>query len=103
MQQTIKKRFKNNPTHVPITILECKKLSLKAKGLYVYLLSKPDGWIFKKGIILNELKEGADAFDNAIKELLESGFLSKLQLRGDDGKFIGTEYTIYDEPQEKQH
>ena len=103
MQQTFTRKFKNRFTQIPNAILECKDLSAKAKGICCYLLSKPDGWIFKKGIILNELKEGADAFDNAIKELLESGFLSKLQLRGDDGKFIGTEYTIYDEPQEKQH
>lgn len=99
MQQTIKRRFKNCFTQIPNAILECKDLSLKAKGLCTYLLSKPDNWIFKKAVILNELKEGIDAFDSAIKELLESGFLTKVKIRGEDGKFIGTEYIIYDEPQ----
>ena len=99
MQNTIKRRFKNCFTQTPNAILECKNLSLKAKGLSSYLLSKPDNWVFKKAVILNELKEGIDAFDSAIKELLESGFLTKVKIRGEDGKFIGTEYIIYDEPQ----
>jgi hypothetical protein len=102
MQQTFTRKFKNRFTQIPNAILECKDLSAKAKGICCYLLSKPDGWIFKKGIILNELKEGRDAFDSAIAELLEIGFLSRVQLRGDKGQFIGTHYTIYDEPQEKQ-
>lgn len=84
---------------IPNIILNHKNLSLKSKGLCAYLLSKPDDWIFKKQVILSELKEGLDAFNSAIKELTEAGFLCKTLIRDKNGYFIGTEYIIYDEPQ----
>ena len=99
MQTTVKRKFKNCFTMIPNAILSHQQLSLKAKGLCAYLLSKPDDWIFKKRVILNELKEGIDAFNSTIKELVDSGFLTKTLIRGQDGQFSGTEYTINDEPQ----
>ena len=75
------KKFKSCFTQVPNILLNDKRVSAKAKGIYAYLLSKPDGWAFHSGVILSELKEGRDAFYAALKELITYGYIKKYQYR----------------------
>ena len=60
------KKFSLPFTQISNVILNDAGLSLKAKGLYAYLFSKPDGWIYHNAVILREIKEGRDAFRTAI-------------------------------------
>ena len=76
--ETIKK-YKLSFTQVPNVVLKDRRLSLKAKGLYAYLFSKPDGWNFNSKIILKEIKEGRDAFYGAMKELIDCGYIQRHQ------------------------
>ena len=73
------------------------RLSLKAKGVMYYLLSKPDGW---KGHVYDILKStvcGRKSVQTALKQLREFGYVELIKERDDDGN-ISSYYKIYDEP-----
>lgn len=89
--QTIKK-FDIGFTQVSNVLLYDKNLSLKAKGLYAYLFSKPDNWIFHNDVILQEIKEGSTCFKEAIKELEKYGYIKRVVLKGQDGRVKGVQY-----------
>ncbi|MBT4575315.1 MAG: hypothetical protein HOB92_02485 [Candidatus Cloacimonetes bacterium] len=76
-----------------------KHLTLKAKGLMLYLLSLPSD----KNITVKELEkhtiEGLDALHNAVSELVSEGYINKRTYRNEKGLFQ-TEYTVYEYPQE---
>lgn len=76
-----------------------KYLTLKAKGLMLYLLSLPAD----KHITVKELEkhtiEGLDALHNAVSELIVEGYIKKRTYRDEKGLFQ-TEYTVYEYPQE---
>ncbi len=76
-----------------------KYLTLKAKGLMLYLLSLPAD----KQITLKELEkyivEGKDSLRNAVIELIAEGYINKRTYRNEKGLFQ-TEYTVYEYPQE---
>lgn len=81
---------KNLPfTQVPNTVLCDNKISLKAKGLYAYLFSKPTDWLFFREIIEKETKESYDAFRTGINELVAAGYIRKYQ-KNENGKFSGS-------------
>ena len=66
--------------------LDDKRLSLKAKGLYAVLMSKPESWNVSYRDMMQELREGQTAILNALKELEEAGYLVRRRLRDTDGK-----------------
>lgn len=92
--ETIKK-YKLSFTQVPNVVLKDRRLSLKAKGLYAYLFSKPDGWNFNSKIILKEIKEGRDAFYGAMNELIDCGYIQRHQQNA-NGKFGSSVYKFVD-------
>ena len=73
-------------------------LSLKAIGLYTYILNKPDGWEFSIRGTATQLKDGKDAIRSAVHELEEKGFLRRGQVRQENGQFSDGEWYIYDTP-----
>lgn len=81
-------------TQISNELLLDKRLSLKAKGLYCYLFSKPNNWEFYHKIIIKELKEGREAIDNAIKELENFGWLKRIRKKTKDGKFANYDYML---------
>lgn len=85
------KKFKTFFTQVPNEVLNDKRVSAKAKGIYAYLLSKPDDWTFHTGVMLSELKENRDAFYSALKELIAYGYIRKYQ-ENINGHFGGCIY-----------
>lgn len=76
-----------------------KNISLKAKGLLAFMLSKPVDWTFYIGSMSSELKEGKEAIAGAINELIESGYVQRNELRDEDNKFAGIEYIVWYFPQ----
>jgi len=67
---------KNFPfTQVSNELLNDKEISLKAKGIYAYMLSKPTDWNFTIKSMSKQLKEGSDAIMNALNELKIKGWL----------------------------
>ncbi|WP_409068889.1 DnaD domain protein [Clostridium caseinilyticum] len=76
------------------------RLSLKAKGLMSYFLSRPDNWKFYSSEIEKNCKDGEKAIRTAIKELENNGYIERLLKRDSNGKLIGGyDYTIFEIPQ----
>lgn len=90
-------KHKNPFTAVPNAVLNDSRLTFKAKGIYSYLFSKPDGWVFYNKAILNETSEGITSFQSGIKELVKCGWLKKQQLIAKNGQFGGNEYELLTE------
>lgn len=87
---------KNNP-YIMINkhYLSNPELSMKAKGILTYLLSKPDDWkVYQKEIVKNT-KEGERAISTGVKELVEWGYIIKARLHKPNGDFTGYEYYVY--------
>jgi|GEM_PF-1541345 len=82
----------------PNSLLNSTKISLKAKGLFTYLQSKPDGWHFSIQRIANQMLEGKDAIRNALKELEKSGYLQRIPARNEQGKWSGYDYVLAENP-----
>lgn len=76
---------KDNFTIVCNELLRDKRLSLRAKGLYALMFSKPHDWVFYEGALVEESAEGRDAVRAAMRELADAGWLTKHQPRENGG------------------
>lgn len=75
------------------------RLSLRARGLLVQLLSHRPGWEVSTASLVRDNPEGRDAIRKAIRELEKFGYLKRTQLR-DGTEFSGMEYVLQEPPQE---
>lgn len=82
--------------------LNDKTISLKAKGLLSQMLSLPESWDFTLRGLACINTESLDAIRTAVLELEEHGYITRRQKRGENGKLSKIEYTIYEQPQQKQ-
>lgn len=78
--------------------LNDERLSWKAKGLLAYLLSKPDDWQIYESELVKRSKDGRDAVRTALRELESNGYITRRQLRKEDGSFGSMEYIVYERP-----
>lgn len=88
------KKFSTGFTQVSNVVLTDPNLSLKAKAIYAYLFSKPDGWVFHIGVMKSEIKESRGTIYSAIKELINKKYIKRNQKNG--GCFGAIEYEFID-------
>ena len=88
----------NNYTIMSNHHLTDPALSLKAKGLMSYMLSRPDNWDFTIEGLACQNKEGADAIARVIRELEGRGYITRCRVRNQAGKFTDMEYKILECP-----
>ncbi len=77
-------------------LINNKNLSAKAKGIMLYILSKPDNWSVYESEIAKNMNDGVKSIRSGIKELMEHGYIERKQRRCSGGKFIGYDYTVYE-------
>lgn len=87
-------------TRVPNEWARDPKLSFKAKGLLTYLLSHQDGYRLTVEQVIAEATDGKSAVYSALKELVEHGYLVRVQRRGERGKVGEVDYYVADSPGE---
>lgn len=74
-----------------------KKISLKAKGILIYLLSKPDDWKAQIFDIAQNSIDGEKSIRSGLKELVLAGY-AKLEAKPKvEGQFQGKHYIVSDE------
>lgn len=78
-----------------------KGMSLKAKGLLSMMLSLPDDWNYSVSGLVALSKDGKDSVMSALSELEKFGYLARVKLTDNKGRFSGIEYNIYEEPQKE--
>lgn len=88
-----KKRF----TTVANETVDDGRLSFRARGLIVWLLSKPDGWRINAREICAFGTEGRDAVLTALKELETCGYLRREKVQMPGGRWV-THSMLYDSP-----
>jgi hypothetical protein len=74
------KKHKTGFVQVSNSLLNDEELSFKAKGIYSFLASKPDGWNFEAQRIANQSKDGRRSVLSGIKELEDIGYLNRKRL-----------------------
>jgi hypothetical protein len=90
--------IKNKYGVVPNTVLADKTLSLRAKGLYAYLNSKPSNWQFRLDRV--ESVDGIQAVRSAMNELIERGYVERRKIYDDKHRFRGYIYILKEQPGE---
>ncbi len=78
------------------------RLSLEAKGLLVYLLSKPDNWRVRVPDLMKQCNIGRDKAYRILKELEDNGHLQRSQEHVEAGRFAEQIITIYEAAQPVQ-
>ena len=74
-----------------------KSLSLKAKGILIYLLSKPPNWKGQLFDIAQSSPDGRKSVRAGMRELVANGY-AKIEAKPmKDGKFQGKHYCISDQ------
>lgn len=73
-----------------------KRLSLKAKGLFAVMMSRPDGWEFSVSGLAKFTGVGKDSIRNILAELERVGYLIREQAHKDNGTFGGNLYILQD-------
>lgn len=95
----MKTKINGNFGQAPNELLNDSAISLKAKGLYVFMQSKPEDWVFSLDRIAFQNKDGKDSVRNAIYELVEAGYLTKEKVFNRNGGSLSI-YKIEDRPLE---
>ena len=90
----------SNFTVVSNYALRDKKISLKAKGLLMLLLSLPDGWKFSQSGLATLCKESERAIRSATKELEQNGYLVRRRERNGN-KYGHSVYEVYEIPRQR--
>lgn len=86
---------------IPNHVFEDDRLSMEARWLLGYLLSKPDNWTVVVGDIIKKGNCGRDKARKMIAELVDVGYAEREQQRA-DGKFGASVLVIFDEPRQAQ-
>ena len=98
MSEIFRIEKRNDFTIVRNGLLRDKTMSLKAKGLLITMLSKPDGWDYTLNGLQTILLEGRDAIASGLNELERHGYLVRRKTRDRFGRFTDVEYIIYEYP-----
>ena len=85
-------------TVVRSAVLADRRLSLKAKGLFAVIVSRPGGWAFSVRGLAGFTGAGRDAVRSALTELEAAGYLTRRQIHRPDGTFGGNAYVLRDAP-----
>ena len=89
----MKNRLKEKYTQVDNNILNLKNISLKAKGLYAFLCSKPNNWNFSYKWLIFQLQEWEKAIRSAVKELVNIEILLRIPKK-EWNSFTGWDWII---------
>lgn len=74
-------------------------LSLKAIGLFCYMVSRPEGWNFSERGLASQLKDGKASIASALRELKEKKYIRMEPYQKDKlGRMIGASYYLYQIP-----
>lgn len=82
----------------PNELLNNPDISLKAKGMFVFIQSKPEGWSFSVERICLQTKDAKDSVKSALKELEDVGYLKRNSAKNEDGTWGGYDYLLSDSP-----
>jgi len=87
----------NHYTVIRNDVIRDSRLSFRARGLLIAILSRPDNWTVRSSQLAAETTEGRDAIRTALNELQNCGYLKMERVRLENGQFT-TIQVVYDVP-----
>ena len=78
-------------------VAQDRRLTLKARGLFLLMQSLPEDWSYTISGLAGMAGTGKDQIRNALNEMLETGYLVKEQTHDDAGKFAGNVYILQEQ------
>ncbi len=98
----------NNFTMIPNSILRDSSLSLKAKGVLMYLIGERDNsnvpvnekdtWTLTIKGLTTAFKESIGSIKRSLDELMQRGYLVRTDILNSRNLRIRSEYTVYEQP-----
>lgn len=86
----------NKKVLVSIEIAQNKKLSLKSKGLLLYMLSCEDNYNFSSQILQRDTGTKRDTIENCLQELETFGYIKK-EVKRINGRFY-SQISVFEQP-----
>lgn len=86
-------------TVIANSVFKDRRLSAKAKGILVEMLSLPENWDYTLKGLTALFSDGMDSIRQGIKELEENGYIVRERKRDARGRLGGMEYVIYETPE----
>ena len=86
-------------TVIANSVFKDRRLSAKAKGILVEMLSLPENWDYTLKGLTTLFSDGIDSIRQGIKELEENGYIVRERKRDARGRLGGMEYVIYEMPE----
>jgi len=99
MNSIIRTEKVSNFSQIDNVCLKDSQLSLRAKGLFAYLMSLPPEWQVSKKEVAKHFKDSYTIVSNTFKELEQAGYVTETAMRS-GGKF-SVHYTIYESLRDK--
>jgi len=93
----IKVHKQKNYTTISNRPLNDPNLSMKARGIWATLMSKPEDWQVYVSQLVKTSKDGKTAIYSGLKELKEAGYIEHVFIR-EKGKVVRGEYIVYEDP-----
>lgn len=90
------KRHQSNFVIIDKRPLEDVRLSWRAKGLLVYLLTKPDNWVVVMSDLVTRSRDKRQSTQKAFAELRDSGHATLETVRDDKGRIVGKEWHVHE-------
>lgn len=98
MARLIKKTNKNY-TNVSNVLTRDKRLSWKARGIFLYMWSQADNWQFYVKEIATHATDGERSLTSGLKELEKYGYLVRKHRIAKHGGFDGMDWILTDDPE----
>lgn len=89
--------IKRNYGQTPVELLNNKNVSMKSKGMYAFIQSKPDMWSFSAKRISNQIKEGISTVNSCLQELEREGYLERVKVKNEKGHW-DIDYILHENP-----
>jgi len=95
----IRRKVRSNFTTLPNDLIRDPRISWKALGILVFVLSLPDNFRLRLSHLAKQKEtSGRDATRTGLKELQQAGYLRIQRERGERGKFTHTTWLVTDRP-----
>jgi hypothetical protein len=94
----VRRHHNSNFTIVPNAIFEDPRLSIEAKGVLGYLLSRPHDWTIRLIHIGATLRVGRDKAERIFQELQDAGYVVRGKQKRVKGTWGPMEFVVFDDP-----
>lgn len=94
---------KTNYSIISNNVLWDKRLSVKARFVLIFCLSLADGWEYNVIGLAKSMNVSHPTVTAALRELEQYGYLTREQLKDENGKFNGVDYVFIECPESEPY